>query len=93
MIPIATDQRAHAGDRIARPLTEQAARDLDAVLAIRLGVQLHPTTDFFGVVHLHPSRPLTTREEVRALAVVMAKTDAPLAWTGDVIWSRIEVTP
>lgn len=90
MIPIATAERAHAGDRIARPLTDDQADTIDRVAVAFLGVRIRPSTDAFGVVHLWPTGPVSTMDEVHTLRAIAAVTDSPLAWhrpAEDVIWS------
>lgn len=89
MIPFATAERAHAGDRIARPLTDDQAATIDTVVQSLLGFRVRPATDVFGVVHLHPAHAVSTRDEVRVLRAMRAVTDSPLAWhshPGDLIW-------
>lgn len=89
MIPLASAEKAHAGDRIARPLTEHQADTIDRVAVAFLGVHLRPETDFFGIVHIHPDGPVSVVDEVRALYAIAAITDSPLAWhrPPDVVWT------
>ncbi len=80
MITLASADKAHAGDRIARPLTDETGRVLNAVLWQVYGLRIQPTPDLAGVVQLWPDRPLSTVEEVRATRAIKAVTDSPLHW-------------
>lgn len=66
-----------AVDRIAHHLTGTEASVVSRVLATR-GIHVEPTDpDIDGVVHLWATRPVTTAQEVRALAAFKAISDGP----------------
>jgi hypothetical protein len=65
----------------AQPLTAQAAEDLVADLAKR---DIYISITLGRRVQLDALTPLTTAQEVYALAAISAKTDSPLAWHGAV---------
>lgn len=93
MIPLATADRAHAGDRIGRPITPW-----DIAIARTLLREVHHinvAVDVQGdVVHLTPHRPVTTGEEVLVLRQFLAFTDSPLRFhqpPADIIWTSAQV--
>jgi hypothetical protein len=63
----------------AQPLTAQAAEDLVADLAKH---DIYISITLGRRVQLDALTPLTTAQEVYALAAISAVTDSPLAWHG-----------
>lgn len=73
----------HVVDRPARELTTADANRVTAALAAD-GILVRPVLDVFRVVHLWAADPITTAQEVAALAAFSAVTDCRLAWHGAV---------
>lgn len=73
---------AHHGrayDLITRELDDTDLTALHAELA-QVGVRVEPVVDVFHTVHLWALAETTTEQEVRALRIVAARTDARIAW-------------
>ena len=92
MIPLATAEKAFAGDRVGHWLTDREADTIDKVLHAVLRVHVRPTVDITGTVQLWPSRPLDLAEELTVERALLAVTDARLSWNRDLVWTRA-VTP
>lgn len=73
MITVISDGRAV--NRIAHEITDREAHIVSRVLATQ-GIHVEPTEpDVYGVVHLWAMRPVTTAQEVRAIAAFKAISD------------------
>ncbi len=80
----------HVVDRPARPMTPWDAAIARTLLreVHRIEIDVRTCAEKRGeVVHLAPSRRLSTAEEVLVLRAFAAVTDSPLAWHGDVVWT------
>lgn len=79
MIPTITAD-GRVADLVQLPLTDEQATDVEAAIALNLGVMVRPVIDFHGTVHLHPDTALSTADEVAVLRAFKDVTDSPLAW-------------
>ena len=61
------------------PIDEQRQAEIARALAEQ-DIRIEPAEDFFGTIHLNALAPVTTEQEVAALAAFRAVTDMPLAW-------------
>lgn len=88
MIPTCTAERAHAGERIARPLTEWDTAIARTLLATVHHIEVR--VEMRGqVVHLFPQRPVSTTEEVLVLRQFIEFSDSPLHFHRyDVVWTK-----
>jgi hypothetical protein len=73
----------HVVERPVRELSDTDAHHVRAQLAAT-GVQVVVGMDLDHVVHIFAIEPVSTEQEVRALAAFMRRTDCRLAWHGAV---------
>lgn len=76
-------RNGHAVDVLRRELDDNEQQRIAIALAEQ-GIRVAPVVDVFHVLHLWALAPVTTAQEVTALAAFHAKTDARLAWHGAV---------
>jgi hypothetical protein len=69
----------HAVDVILCELDDQEQHRIAVDLAAQ-GIRVAPVLDPFHVLHLWALVPLSTEQEVQALAAFHARTDCRLAW-------------
>jgi hypothetical protein len=76
--------RAWGRDRTAQqitcPIATTRATSICEHLTTDRGIAVHADVDTGCRVHLYADQPVTTRQEVAALAEFRAITDAPLVW-------------
>ncbi|MEU7904151.1 hypothetical protein [Actinoplanes sp. NPDC049118] len=69
----------HVVDVIHRELSDFEQIDIAATL-LEQGVHVVPVLDVYRVLHLWAQTPVTTEQEVRALAAFAERTDCRIAW-------------
>lgn len=69
----------HAVDRIAHEITDAEAHRVTLALAAQ-GIRVRPATDVDRVLHLWALAPVSTKQEVKAIAAFRLVTDSRLAW-------------
>jgi hypothetical protein len=74
-------RHGHVVDIIRRELDDHELADIAAVLA-QQGIRVAPVVDVYHTLHLWALAPMTTRQEVRAVAAYRNETDCRIDWHG-----------
>lgn len=78
-IVIADPETGRIQEIVAHELTHREQHRITRTLAAQ-GIEVEPAIDVFHVLHLWAKTPLSTAEEVAALAAYAEVTDARMVW-------------